>query len=342
LALSDTKTKIVDLADGFDFLARHYQYSDGFVYSTPSAAAVAKMEQKLRDLISHYRGGQKQLIDKINKKLVGFATYHKVTEAAQAFRHIDNVVKTLLLELCEKLHPKQTRERLIKKYFYREPDGEHVYALEQKPDVRVRRLAETILVVHLPVSTKKNPYLDEKYYEERSDDRAIMSVAGRFKPIWNRQDGRCFYCGRPILADERKALMPIDPLRPHSPKNLAYVHGYCQPGQAEFYESELEVDSPFDLFALLKRLNEGKLPPPDRKYKFQPLTEYFRSRNEAVFTLSIEDIEKILVVKLGISAHKYIDWWYRRGDRKISFCWLSNGYKIRTINLENSRIVFER
>jgi hypothetical protein len=70
--------------------------------------------------------------------------------------------------------------------------------------------------------------------------------------------------------------MPIDPLRPHSPKNLAYIHGYCQPGQAEFYESELEVDSPFDLFALLKRLNEGKLPPPDRKYKFQPLTEYFR------------------------------------------------------------------
>ncbi len=341
LTLSEQKTRIIDLSDGFDFLSRHYQYSDGYVYATPSEGAVAKIEKTLRELITPYRGGQKALIDKINKKLVGWASYHKITEAGQVFRHIDHVIKTLLLELCERLNPRLSRERIISKYFYREPDGEYVYALENKPDVRVRRISETVLITHQPVSTKKNPYLDDDYYEERTDERAISTVTGKYKPVWARQGGKCFYCGRPILSDEKRCVVTIDPSRPHHPKNLAYVHEYCSLGQAEFYDSDFDIDNRFDLYELLIRMNEGKQQPV-KKRKFDSLTEHFRKYNEAVFTLSFKDIENIIGEPLCESARKRREYWYRRGEKNISFCWQSNGYKIRNLNLTDARIVFER
>jgi hypothetical protein len=77
-------------------------------------------------------------------------------------------------------------------------------------------------------------------------------------------------------------------------------------GQAEFYESEGEVNTPFDLSELLTRINAT---PSNiaKKGKFTLLTEYFRQRSEVVFTLTFGDIEKILGQPLCDSAHKFID-----------------------------------
>jgi len=340
LSLSPTKTRIVDLADGFNFLSRHYQYSDGFVYSTPSQAAITKTEQSVIEIIESYRGGQKTLIETLNRKLTGWASYHKVTEATQAFRHIDNLVKTLLLDLCEKLHPHTSREKIIEKYFYREPDGEYIYILENKPDVRVHRISKTILVEHHPVAVSKNPYLDDEYFEKRNNTKAISSVTGKYKAIWLRQDGKCYYCGKSILADDRKELVIINPARNETTKNLAYVHEYCKAGQAEHYNSDIEISSNYDLYALLMRMrNETRN---QKQHKYRPLLEYFNKRDESVFTLTFEEIEKIIGRKLPNSAIIHPNFWYSTGETVITFSWTSNGYKIRKLDREKKKVVFER
>ena len=343
LRLSEQKTEIVDITKGFNFLSHHYQINNGVVYASPSEKSVANMERNLCDLISSYCGGQKTLIEKINKKLVGWGNYHKITEATRAFRHIDNVTKTLLLNLCEKLNPNLTRAKIISKYFYQDIDGEYVYALENKPDVRVHRLVNTVLTKHQPVSLKAHPYIDKEYYEERSDNRAITKVTGKYTSIWTRQKGKCFYCGNPILLDESKTLVQTDlsPSHPDNIKNLAYVHGYCALGEAEFYDSDHDITSLFDLYNLLLKMqaNTKRV----KKYKFYLLNQYFRQRSEPVFTLKFEDIEKITELPLCKSAYKYLSFWFKRDDdKRISHCWLWNGYKIRKISLEKKLIVFER
>jgi len=113
------------------------------------------MEQNLSYVITKYRDGQKTLIDKINRILTGWASYHKITDADQAFRRVDNLISILLLELCETLSPYMLRIKIIKKYFYRELGGDYVYALENKLAVRVHKLVNSILVMHHPVTTKK-------------------------------------------------------------------------------------------------------------------------------------------------------------------------------------------
>jgi len=334
LTLSDTKTKILNLSSGFDFLSRHYYYADGIVHSEPSKNAIAKMEQGLRDLIKPYRGGQKTLIERLNKSLVGWANYHKVTKATQAFRHIDAVVKTLLLELCERLHPKVPRAKLIKKYFCQDVDGEYVYALVDKRDVRVYRLVDTVLYHHQPVSTKLNPYLDDDI------ERESETVTGKYKAVWRRQDGKCHYCGLPILIDQGKQIVPIDGTRPGVPRNLAYVHDYCALGQAEFYDTDDPVQSPFDLHKLLLQLKTHKNPV--KRKAFEALTERFRSETRKTFTLTFREIETITGRALCQTARTHRSYWYTTGEARPSHSWLSNGYKIYKLNLEKGSVGFQR
>jgi hypothetical protein len=89
-------------------------------------------------------------------------------------------------------------------------------------------------------------------------------------------------------------------------------------------------------------MNDGKSANSRKKSKFYPLTEHFRGRNDSIFTLTFAEIEKILREPLCASAHKYKDYWSRRSDKCISYAWISNGYKIKTLNFEKKKVVFER
>jgi hypothetical protein len=81
------------------------------------------------------------------------------------------------------------------------------------------------------------------------------------------------------------------------------------------------------------------------KRRYAPLLEYFKQRNEAVFTLTFKKIEEIINQPLCNAARKNRHYWYVRGDRsesRISYCWHSNGYEIRNLNFEKESVVFAR
>jgi RNA-directed DNA polymerase len=342
MKLSDEKTRIVDLADGVDFLSRHYRYVKGVVYAAPSEKAVAKFEDNLRDLILNYRGSQGGLIDKLNQKLNGWVTYHKVTDARAQFRHIDAVVKTYLLQLCEKLHPALPRQSVINKYFFKDYDGEHVYALPDKTDVRVIRIADTVMVDYNPVTLNKNPYLDEEYHENRSGEREVQNVTGKYKAIWTRQSGKCYYCGRSILADQRKVVVTMDAARLPSVKNLAYIHEKCEYSGVQFIETDATLESDSDIQAVLESLASQTERGRQTKLKFAPLSEHFRTLTASRVTLSFDEIDKILGEPLCASARKYKYYWYQGGHDRIAVCWRSNGYKLHDLDLGKKRVIFAR
>jgi RNA-directed DNA polymerase len=341
LELSPEKTKIIDIRVGFDFLSRNYKY-DKWIKATPSSNAVKKMEQSLKDLICDHKGSQKKLIEDINHKLTGWASYHKVTEAKEAFQHIDNVVRTLLLEFSKKLHPKMPIPKVINKYFYQSKSGKHVYFLAGKLDVRVLLLEDVELVNHIPISLNKNPYIDKDYYKIRMDETAIMNITGKYKSIWERQEGKCFYCGRNILIDQRKTIVFINPERASSTKNSAYVHECCSQGEAEFLESGYDIYSQFDLFELLTEMKDYDKKNSNKSSRFNMLMEHIRKQNKSIITLKFKDIENINGLPLCKTAYKEKSFWYQKGVGKISYCWLHNGYKIKSLNMEKNAVILER
>ncbi len=109
LELSANKTQIVPVVSGFEFCARSYLLRGEQMYAKPSQDSIERFMGSLRETILGWSGSQQNLIKKLNRKIDGWVTYHKTTDALDAFRAIDVYISALLLQLCQAKHPKWRR-----------------------------------------------------------------------------------------------------------------------------------------------------------------------------------------------------------------------------------------
>ena len=201
------------------------------------------------------------------------------------------------------------------------------------------------------VSTSKNPFLDRDYTETRTHEREKQNVSGPYRAIWNRQDGKCYYCGRPILPDQPRTTTTIDLSRPPSIKNSAYIHKICALNELEVIRSDKDVSylRPFDIMSILEEIADRpeqpqkEKPPIGDKWKYHKLKEYFAKCKSASVTLTFKEIEKISGVKTPPEARTHKQWWYPRKDyNRIAEAWITEGYFMKKLNLEAGRITFHR
>jgi len=339
LELSPEKSKIINVNDGFTFMSRKYEKRNGQVYSSPSNESVERFMSVLKETICNYTGSQRSLIEKLNHKIDGWATYHKISDADVAFRNMDVYINALLLELCETKHPKWDREKILSRYWYKDADDRYCYALPNKKEVRVKFLADTLMVDYCAVRTNVNAYIDLEYLESRSKEREILNATGVYRAIWNRQDGRCYYCGHKILRDEEKCLVEVNPLQHKMVSRMAYVHNRCLDCSLDYIDTDTLPSSLTDVMDLLRRL-EGERKPVSQRYI--AISEFFRTCDKNSVTLTFKQIEEISGMTLGAAALRK-EYWYRTGFTKISQCWLGNGYEIKTLHLEGKcRVVFHK
>lgn len=336
LTLSAEKSKIIHIADGFNFISRTYYKSGMQVLSSPSDKAIEHFMSSVRETIENYTGSQKSLIEKLNHKIDGWTSYHKVGEADETFRKMDIYISALLLQLCESKHPKWNRDKILQKYWYSDAEGRHCYALQDKKEVRVKFLADTLLIDYYPAKTRMNPYIDLEYMERRFKDRQILNVTGVYRAIWNRQNGKCHYCGKNILRDEEKALIEAEPTKGRFAARMAYVHARCLQNSFDYIDSASPPASLNNVRELLEQLET------DRKtaeQKYHRLSEFFRACDKSPITLTFDEMESIMGDELGISARRK-EFWYRTGFMNISQCWLENGYSIQSLRLKERLAVF--
>lgn len=90
---------------------------DDILYTTPSDEAVGKFITELENtIIRSGNKSQRELIRILNRKLKGWATYHRITDALDAFRKIDVALHGLLLKAAFEKHSRMAHEKVIKKY----------------------------------------------------------------------------------------------------------------------------------------------------------------------------------------------------------------------------------
>lgn len=91
LKLSDEKTAITNINDGFDFLGWNFRKFKGKLLVHPSAKSKKKITEKLSQAVKYYRGAtQELLIAKLNQITKGWAEYHHCVCAKSAFSLIDH------------------------------------------------------------------------------------------------------------------------------------------------------------------------------------------------------------------------------------------------------------
>ena len=92
-------------------------------------------------------------------------------------------------------------------------------------------ISDTLLLSPKSITFDKKQYTNpfiKRYFEQRkAHDKEIQNITGKYKAIWKRQNGICHYCGRHILIDQQKSVVPYDLKKKPSKNNLAYVHQVC-------------------------------------------------------------------------------------------------------------------
>ena len=351
LNLSEEKTKICAVSDGFTFMSRTYIRKNGLMYSYPSDVAVDRFISDVREVILTNKKSQRQMIMTINKKLSGWAGYHRCCDAEAAFKKVDVAIQAALLEAAIAKHPRLALPKIKAKYWYKEADGRHCYALPDDKSVRIMRLADTLLITHDKVKTNANPFVERDYTESRTHAREIHNVSGPYKAIWKRQNGYCYYCGRPILNDQPRTTVQLDLSRPPSIKNSAYIHKICEANEFEIIRTMDDISTlrPFDVLKLLEEVaNE---PPKGTRlkreisphWKHYRLKQFFAKSTAASITLSFLQVEEIDGRPLPASAWKSKNWWYPRNNcNTIAEAWLSEGYSLYSFDLEKQKLTLHR
>ena len=202
-------------------------------------------------------------------------------------------------------------------------------------------MEDTILVKVPKLYLSKNIFIDKKYFEEIDKKHDISNVSGRYKRVWERQEGKCYICHKKIDVEQEKTIIYKKGRKDKSINNIAYVHEFCKDSMIQYVQVEESNIKDINVKEVLKSIN-SKEKKTKKESKFLKLTEYFHNLRRNKVTLKFKDIEKILGFKLCESAYKYRTYFTNKAKGTISETWNNQGFKISKIDLDNQKISFER
>lgn len=230
LELSEEKTFITHVDDGFDMLGWTFRRFKEKLIVKPSKKSVKALNASLHNTVLE-RGKawrQEDLIRVLNRQLRGWANYHQSVCAKDTFSRADHILYEMLWRWAKRRHPKKNRKWITANYWHSKGLRNWVFSTE---NAELIRLGEVPIIRHTKVRMSANPYLDSEYFIQRKFQNGMKRLSGRFKKIWRNQNGCCYHCGQPMeISDEREIFYKIPKSmggKDNMP-NMAYVHKYCQ------------------------------------------------------------------------------------------------------------------
>ena len=209
LALSEEKTRITHIEEGFDFLGQNVRKYNGKFLTKPSKKNVKTFLAKIRGIIKANRQSKTGiLIALLNPVIRGWAYYHRHAASAAKFSKVDWTIFDCMWRWARRRHPNKPSRWIYKKYF-EHLDGKRWVFRERSRDQtgkpRIARLfqASSVPIVrHVKIKGNANPYDPqwELYFERRLDLKTVANprLRQQLLRLWISQGGLCSECGNKI------------------------------------------------------------------------------------------------------------------------------------------------
>jgi RNA-directed DNA polymerase len=173
LELSEEKTLITHIDDGFDFLGQNVRKYNGKMIIKPSKKNVASFLAGIRDVVKENKAAKtSHLIYLLNQKITGWAMYHRHICAKQTFKDVDRAIFELLWKWCRRRHPNKTHRWVASKYFTSVPGpcggnnwvfwGDMEGKNGEYRRVLLKRASSVSIRRHIKIIAEVNPY-DRKW-----------------------------------------------------------------------------------------------------------------------------------------------------------------------------------
>ena len=212
LTLSEEKTVITNINDGFDFLGCNVRKYNGKLLTKPSKASVNAFLGKIRGIIKQNRTAtQQDLIARLNPVIRGWVNFHRFNVSARIFTYVDAQIFYALWKWAKRRHHNKGAHWIANRYFHRINNRSWTFAVQWKHEDNTTgyfalEYASDTKIVRFPgIRDGCNPY-DENwqlYLEERETEKMRISVKGNYtlRRLFKLQQGKCILCGEPLTLD---------------------------------------------------------------------------------------------------------------------------------------------
>jgi RNA-directed DNA polymerase len=177
LQISEEKTRISHIEEGFDFLGQNTRKYGEKLLTTPSKKSLLNLTEKLSATIKNYGGHAAELINRINPIVRGWCNYHRFIVSRKAFEKVDNYVFKLLWKWAKRQHPNKGCHWIAEKYFLQEKGQKWVFTAKTKRGkIKQQYLASSTRIRrHILIHGEANPYNEEwrPYFVKRAQRKNI-------------------------------------------------------------------------------------------------------------------------------------------------------------------------
>ena len=241
LELSEEKTRIVHLSEGFDFLGfhiKHYQVNNtktGWkLLIKPSKESILSIRKKLREEWLNLKGHDIQsVIKKLNPIIRGEANYFRIGVASEAFRSLDDWMFKRERRYVNHTHPQRNNKWRKNKYWGRlnlERKDKWVFG-DKHTGFHLLKFSWFNIQRHQLVigrSSPDDPIL-KQYWQEREKAKASNHPKS-IQKIAEKQGHVCPVCGQSLYNGEEIHKHHKSPKKKgglDTYSNLELVHLYC-------------------------------------------------------------------------------------------------------------------
>lgn len=262
LELSQEKTVVTHIDEGFDFLGWHVRRygankrARGKILIKPSKKNVDTFLAKIREIIKRGKHWtQADMVNVLNPRIRGWANYHKTQVAKATFQSVDHEIWQALYLWARRRHRNKGLTWVHRRYFHEEHGRNHLFGVVEKDKSGNKRLrtlfrAATVKITrHVKIRAEANPFDPE--WEDYFHDRAQKLIVGEWLTLgrkahlklWQRQNGKCPVCEQRIGPDD---LCIVDKHHLNRRKdggsdelvNLALLHRNCHKQHHSLESSE--------------------------------------------------------------------------------------------------------
>jgi RNA-directed DNA polymerase len=209
LELSQEKTRITHIEEGFDFLGQNVRKYNGKLLIRPSRKNLRAFLDKVREIIkSNKQTKTGTLIEMLNPVIRGWAYYHRHVASSSTFSKVDSAIFECLWRWAHRRHHNKPSRWIYRKYFEHLEGKGRVFRERSRDEdgkttlTRLFHATSVPIIRHVKIRGDANPYDPrwEAYFERRLDLKMVASPRRRNQllRLWLAQGGLCTECGHKI------------------------------------------------------------------------------------------------------------------------------------------------
>jgi len=249
LRLSEAKTKVVHITEGFDFLGyniRQYRVENtktGYkCIIKPSKESIKNVKYKIKQIFKECLSKPPDLLIKsINELIRGWGNYYRNAVSKNIFKHIDNYIFKRCTRYVNRTHPTKNKRFKRNKYWGRfQPDRDDKWVFGNKSNGNhITKLAWIEIKRHALIeknNSPDNPELKGYFYKRKKklDKLESEKYNAKWRKIALQQNFTCPHCEQSLFNGESTEIHHIIPRAlggSDYTKNLVILHYYCHKAQ---------------------------------------------------------------------------------------------------------------